>query len=356
MIRSDIIIVIVLVSMALSYGIWWLWWQLPKRQMDQLALKIRDPKARADVEDNLRKTIGQALGGAAVLIAAGSALFQFLQQQRAAHDLLISNQVSKGFEQFASKELVMRLGGIYALEGVMNGSEQYRVPVLEALCAFVRDNTVQEKPDRRPKLATDIQAALTVIGRRTKGLGVPDLHNARIPNAKLSRADLEGANLNGAKLGSAELEYAKLHIADLTGADLTGASLIQADLSDAYLHGADLTDAKLMGADLTHADLGSGPFSTAANLTRANLNGAELRGADLPSANLTGASLRDADLTYANLTGANLTGADLTSLSEPPKDVQVTQAQLNAACGKNAKLPAGLILKPCTETQSKAPQ
>jgi len=35
--------------------------------------------------------------------------------QRAARDLLISNQVSKGFEQLASKEIVMRLGP-FALE------------------------------------------------------------------------------------------------------------------------------------------------------------------------------------------------------------------------------------------------
>jgi hypothetical protein len=30
----------------------------------QLALKIRDPKACADTEDNLRKTVGQAIDGA----------------------------------------------------------------------------------------------------------------------------------------------------------------------------------------------------------------------------------------------------------------------------------------------------
>jgi len=29
-----------------------------------------DPKARADIEDNFRKTIGQALGGLAVLLGA----------------------------------------------------------------------------------------------------------------------------------------------------------------------------------------------------------------------------------------------------------------------------------------------
>ena len=56
---------------------WWLWWRLPKRQVDRSRLTIRDPRAR-DVEDNFRKTIGQLLGGAAVLIDAALAYLQFL--------------------------------------------------------------------------------------------------------------------------------------------------------------------------------------------------------------------------------------------------------------------------------------
>jgi hypothetical protein len=58
---------------ALFWGAWWAWWRLPKRQVDSLRLQIRDPKARADVEDNFRKTIGQVIGGATVLIGAGLA-------------------------------------------------------------------------------------------------------------------------------------------------------------------------------------------------------------------------------------------------------------------------------------------
>ena len=361
---------IVLATMTLAYGIWWLWWQLPKRQTDRLALKIRDPKARADVEDNIRKTIGQALGGVAVLIGAGFALFQFLQQQQAAHDLLISNQVSKGFEQFASKEPLMRLGGIYALEGVMNGSEQYRMPVLEALCAFVRDNTImldQEKLDQRP--TTEVQAVLTVIGRRADSSsgGIVNLENARIAHAQLVDAHLQYAQLTGAKLGSADLSLADLHGAvlvktdlnhsDLSGADLHGAHLDGTDLSGAHLNSANLRDAlaygapiNLTGADLTAANL------TGVNLTKAYLVGANLTNAELMSAHLAGADLslgiaRNAYWTGADLTGANLNGADLTvTLNIDP----ISQAQLDRACGEGAKLPAGLTLKPCPETQSKA--
>src|SRR5262249_22929647 len=118
-------------------AIWWLWWWLPRRQVRGLDIQVHDPKSRADVEDNFRKTVGQALGGVAVLIGAGVAYLQFSQQQQTAYqqiitqqevatktekasrDLLISNQVAKGFEQLAGDKLAMRLGGIYGLEGVM---------------------------------------------------------------------------------------------------------------------------------------------------------------------------------------------------------------------------------------------
>ena len=87
------------------------WWWVPKRQANLLSLKIRDPKARADVEDNFRKTIGQLLGGAAVLIGTGFAYYQSQLAQQATHDQIeaskaqiISQQVAKGFEQLGSKD------------------------------------------------------------------------------------------------------------------------------------------------------------------------------------------------------------------------------------------------------------
>src|SRR5215469_12811937 len=238
---------------VVALGAWWVWWRLPKRQVGGLRLTIRDPKARADVEDNARKTIGQLLGGAAVLIGAGFAYLQFTQQQQtsqqqfsqqqqATRDLLISTQVSKGFEQLGSDKEVVRLGGIYALEGVMNTSEQYHEPVLEALSAFVRNGN---------KLDTEIQAALTVIGRRAPiGKGDPDLRNAHISGAELIKADLRGAYLSDADLSGAFLIYANLVDAHVMGADLRDAHLLGADLRGASLASADLT-----GADLSHTNL-----------------------------------------------------------------------------------------------------
>src|SRR5262249_28536549 len=77
-----------------SLGAWWLWWWLPKRQMRSVT--AADPKARADIEDNFRKTIGQLLapllGGTAVLIGAALAYVQFTQQQQTAQQQSTAQQ------------------------------------------------------------------------------------------------------------------------------------------------------------------------------------------------------------------------------------------------------------------------
>ena len=225
-----------------------------------------------------------------MLLGAVAAYLQFTQQQNAAHDLLISNQVAKGFEQLGSDKLTIRLGGIYALEGVMNTSLQYHQPVLEALCAFVREGTIGMVINGAP--ASDIQATMTVVGRRSNGPGRINLARARLSKADLPDANLTGANLTGANLTGAELPQANLKEADLAGTDLTGAYLAEADLYAADLAGADLTGAFLAGARLT----------------------------------------------YANLSGTNLTGATLSAT------FGLKQEQLDQACGTPRTLPGSLTL------------
>jgi len=93
------------------------------------------------------------------------------------------------FEQLGGDTLVVRLGGMYGLERVINTSQQYHRAVLEVLSAFVRSGTRTATGDGPP--GTDIQAALTVIGSRAAiETGVIDLNGARIQNADLANAEL----------------------------------------------------------------------------------------------------------------------------------------------------------------------
>lgn len=252
---------------------------------------------------------GRLLTFSAGLVALGALIFTALnfnllrrnseqadQWQRRAHDLTEQGQVtdrySRAIEQLGSEDLHVRIGGIYALEHVARDSARDHSTVVEVLAAFIRERSGRL---RGPRTHSDVQAALTVIGRRdsTRDREPLDLSNAHLPLADLSKAKLSQANLFGVTLDSADLRAADLGSAILGGADLTGAHLNGADLRRAYL-----THAKLNGAYLIKANL------NAANLLRADLTGADLKDADL-----TGADLKDAILTEAKLTSADVTGA-----------------------------------------------
>jgi hypothetical protein len=217
----------------------------------------------------------------------------------------ITDRFTKATDQLGSDKLDIRLGGIYSMERIARDSKNDQGPVMEVLTAFVRDHapatpTSTASTGTTSTVPTDVQAVLTVVGRRNV-LNDPEGYRPNLGYTDLTRANLSGANLS---------------LADLSLADLT-----DAELSLAGLGGADLTRANLSGANLSLADL------TGANLT----------GADLTRANLSGAHLIIAILTDANLTRANLSGVRLGSV------IGLVQAQIDsAATDPTTELPPGI--------------
>jgi len=179
--------------------------------------------------------------------------------------------------------------------------------------------------------ATLSNANLSLAGLSGNNLSLADLSDANLGNA-----DLIGANLIGANLSNANLSLAGLSGADLNGAKLFDANLSGANLSGANLSRADLSDANLGNAGLSGADLSLAHLS-GANLSRADLSRADLSGANLSRADLSGADLSDANLGNAGLSGATLSNAK-----------NLTQTQLDEACGNATKLPEGLTIKMCS--------
>ncbi len=204
-------------------------------------------------------------------------------------------------EQLGSDKLDVRIGGIYALEQVARDSAGHHPEVVELLTAFVREHSRAQWPlsaddepgvihERERVTRPDVQAAITVIGRRD-----PRYDRQRL---NLRSANLTGAALSGAMLGAANLD----------GANFTKANLIGAIVKGSILDGANLTGAMLIAADLSNALLRN------AALRGANLAGADLTGAVLRGSDLCGATLDHADLTNADLSDAKLIGADLSGV------------------------------------------
>ena len=235
---------------------------------------------------------------------------------RVAEEGHITDRFTQAIAQLGDQEMAIRLGGIYALERIAKDSEKDHGPIMEVLTAYVRENAPRqaEDPQTAPApLPTDMQAILTVLGRRettgkNRGTDRLDLNHTR-----LTRADLRGAELGGVNLYEADLRGADLSDANLRGADLTRAILggvplpPEAPQDDAFL----LSPTNLTGVWPPQPVNPSAVNLRRANLSAANLGGANLSDAKLHDANLSGASLRAANLTWAELMGANLSGAEL---------------------------------------------
>jgi hypothetical protein len=148
------------------------------------------------------------------------------------------------------KQLEIRLGGIYALEQVAKDSpDDYHWPIMEVLTAYVREHArwSEELPDphSQPRPKEDIQAILTVLGRRTRVYKDGEEQRLNLAKTDLRGAQLRGARLQGVILHDAHLERkTNLRNARLEGALLDRAHLgASTNLKGAHLEGAILTGA-----------------------------------------------------------------------------------------------------------------
>jgi uncharacterized protein YjbI with pentapeptide repeats len=357
---------------------------LPKRQAARLELT---PKERFEVENEARKTLLQMVGGIGVAAVIAGLYFTWSSVQ-ISREGQVTERFTKAIDQLGNAKLEIRLGGIYALERIARNSARDHWPVMEVLTAYVRDNAPWPpknlpRPPKKvpppkanqfglfpqehlraifgespPKLPIDIQAIITVLGRRTRAyetvrerwlqeldLSRTDLQGAIFWGSHLGRATLQGAHLEGADFRESSFTGANFREAHLDGAIVQGARLQEVNFRNANLNWAILEMTQMEGADLTEAQLNGADLDWA-NLQRAFLGGASLEGASLGLTNLTQALLSEAYLGSANLTKAYLKGAILgradlegANLSEAYLEgADLFQAQLTGANFRSAHL------------------
>jgi uncharacterized protein YjbI with pentapeptide repeats/membrane protein implicated in regulation of membrane protease activity len=279
-----------------------------------------------------------ALAGAVALYLLRTSARERREEQQ---ERVLIDRFMRAVDQLGHPALDVRLGGIYSLERLARESPEHHPPIVEILAAYVREHAPwptrgsgragngarpgtgsaaggSHSAEARSRPPTDVQAALTILGRRLleQDTDAPlFLSYTGLAGATLTGAHLERALLSGSSLEGADLFKAHLTAADLEGASLRGAGLLLASLDDTVLWGANMEGARLYGANLEGAALKGANLKdaglTGANLKDAGLHGAVMTGADLTGANLEGAGLEGANLEGANLQGANLRGAVL---------------------------------------------
>ena len=221
-------------------------WHVPQWQAEYVK---EYPYQLAKLTDEYRRTLAQGIGGFFLFVGLYLGWLRVKAAQenvRVAEEGQITERFTRAIQQLGDDKMAIRLGGIYALERIAKDSEKDHGPIMEVLTTYVQQNASvpREDPEREdpeeerweeelPLPTADIQAILTVIGRReTTG------NNRRNDPLRLTSTRLYGANMRGANLCGVRLNFADLREADLREADLRGADLTRADLTRADLRGA----------------------------------------------------------------------------------------------------------------------
>jgi hypothetical protein len=193
-------------------------WKVPQWQVGRV--QRLSSKDRFDRVNEARKTLATILGGILLLLGFLGTWLNIRVAQEAltvSQEGQITDRFTKAIEQLGATDVKtgkpkreVRLGGIYALEGIANDSEEDHWPIMEVLCTYVRENarrkppTVQEEKGKQtangnqaaapPRPSADIQAILTVLGRRDRELAKKekeeeylDLHDTDLRGASLQR-------------------------------------------------------------------------------------------------------------------------------------------------------------------------
>lgn len=294
------------------------------------------PASPAEAEElrSVRTAVLAVLAGSLAVVGAITAHRGYVVTREGQ----VTERFTRAVDQLGSESLEIRLGGIYAMERIARESRVDHGPIIEIVTAWLRVHARQTPSDG---ITTDVQAALTALGRRRAewdrdtlvldDVEVPgaDLVGARLNRLQANRANLRrahfmNASIQGATLSDCDLQTANFTGASMRGADLSGPKLknamfVASDLGEAQFIYADLSQALLIntrvaGADFSYSLLSGAALREAVGLNRAafvdsNLKGVDLHASDLAEADLRGANLSDADLRGADLRGARLDGA-----------------------------------------------
>lgn len=241
-----------------------------------------------------------------------------------------------GMVSATEPNLEVRLGAIYALERIAQDSERDHWPIMEVLCAYIRNSqntgspvlldtsatavaARQEINNRIRPCRVDVQAAINVIGRRS---------SARIAFERKNdhSLDLHAANLQRARVAG------NFALAQFGGANLTGTTFVDANcqkanfgsatgtfpmFSNVLLKGADFSYSKIDEFRAFESALDESVFSMArvsdAIFIRSTARGAKFLGSNLSHCKFEESILTEGDFSDSRFWEVMVAQCDLTA-------------------------------------------
>lgn len=243
----------------------------------------------------------------------------------------VTDRFLKASEQLGSKEMAVRLGGLFSLWATGRDSriESEKMAVLDILCAFIRSPTPDkeslansdDESDANPesRVSTDSSSGPIIVKNKTKCALRNDVDSAlNLVMRGISMFCLDTkytVELTGAMLRQIRLESASLRSFNIEGSCFANGSLFRCDFVNANLSGSDLSNsfviastfdnATLRQSDFTHADCSNSSFDNV-NFRKANFDHSNFASCIMPYCNMSWSNIKYAIFEQATCISANM--------------------------------------------------
>jgi uncharacterized protein YjbI with pentapeptide repeats len=352
-----------------------------------------------DIENKIRQTVAQIIGGAILLFGAYTTIEKISQDQKGRLDGKFY-ECTVEMSRIDTLNNIRKLGAIYMLEDIANElPEQYYQTSIEVFVQYLHSNYDVERSFDSLSDAMK-NAVINVLSRRRYSYGKGEKYPLNLSNLNLQGIESENSHFEECLFSNSSLSGSHFSNSDFNGANLrdvvvrnavffkcnfTKAKMSSAKFNYTNIAGCNFSNAYLWFADFRNARMAiamSDFFSsevnfTGADLMRSNFDSLDMRCVVFRDADLAGASLRycdlsevdmenskfcgaiqndepfPADLSFSNLRKSNLAGADLEDAVLISADLSETNIEkARSLKGANLKSVRGLSkeqIKKCKE-------
>jgi hypothetical protein len=233
-------------------------WQVRRADVRPTAQDTQGkPTTRAEVaslQNEMRKTLIQVVGGAFAIIA----LYFTYRRVRVAEEGHVTDRYTKAVEQLGAitaenrRNIEVRLGAIYALERIAIDSPRDHWAIMEVLTAYVRQNAPApvDQPTEEGNKKAEIRAILALLRNRhhdrqreymrqnARASVVQPTEESKRPIAKGPSTEIQAILTVLGRRRRGRRREKRGRVLDLRGTDLRGAKMFDAHLEGAYFGGA----------------------------------------------------------------------------------------------------------------------
>jgi uncharacterized protein YjbI with pentapeptide repeats len=244
--------VVLVITIVISLVVVWLG---PKHHLKKSNLQNVDKTQLIDLENKLRQTYSQILGGMIVMIGFYISYSNFTSVKFRQDTEILSNCLS----QLADSSETIRIGSIYTLDKLASYSNEDAKIVLDILCNFLSNDSNGIRGQKEANLI------LKIIGNRLKETDLPgntfSISNSRFSKLELANLDFSGVNFTACEFETCIINFTAFKNSSLSGSRFTQCYMLMCNFSKAYLFNTKFASCNLQSNDFSGASLNSAMFS-----------------------------------------------------------------------------------------------